>query len=86
MLNLFQLFDRHTCKLTVYTEVLLLFNRKHHLYVLTNKYLYVSLSYFLLLQLGETLMEENPNVDLQIIEVEKEGICIRFSPLESAQG
>lgn len=35
--------------------------------------------------LGETLIEENPNVDLQIIEVEREGVCIRFSPLESAQ-
>ena len=39
-----------------------------------------------LLQLAETLQAENPRVEISAIDVEREGICIRFAPLESAQG
>ncbi|XP_069123484.1 putative pyridoxal-dependent decarboxylase domain-containing protein 2 [Argopecten irradians] len=35
--------------------------------------------------LGDTLQSENPGVDLRVAEVENEGVCIRFSPLDSAQ-
>ncbi|XP_060067143.1 putative pyridoxal-dependent decarboxylase domain-containing protein 2 [Ylistrum balloti] len=46
-----------------------------------------SLMYFdaLNVWLGETLQAENPGVDLRVAEVENEGVCIRFSPLDSAQ-
>ena len=40
----------------------------------------------LFLQLAETLQAENPKVEITAIDVEREGICIRFAPLESAQG
>jgi len=32
------------------------------------------------------LQAENPGVDVTVVEVQKEGVCIRFSPLDSAQG
>ncbi|OWF47610.1 putative pyridoxal-dependent decarboxylase domain-containing protein 2 [Mizuhopecten yessoensis] len=35
--------------------------------------------------LGETLQAENPGIELHVAEVENEGVCIRFSPLDSAQ-
>ncbi|KAK3601847.1 hypothetical protein CHS0354_041770 [Potamilus streckersoni] len=35
--------------------------------------------------LAETLQLENPKLDIQMVEIEKEGVCIRFAPLESAQ-
>ena len=41
---------------------------------------------FLYFQLGETLQMECPKLNFQIVKLEKEGICIRFAPLECAQG
>ncbi|KAL5018348.1 hypothetical protein ScPMuIL_004070 [Solemya velum] len=35
--------------------------------------------------LAETLQSDNPKVDIHAVDVEKEGICIRYAPLESAQ-
>ncbi|KAL3876662.1 hypothetical protein ACJMK2_034467 [Sinanodonta woodiana] len=34
--------------------------------------------------LAETLQMENPKLDIHMVEIEKEGVCIRFAPLESA--
>lgn len=38
------------------------------------------------LQLCDTLFYENSNVDIELIDVENEGNCIKFSPLDTAQG
>lgn len=38
------------------------------------------------LQLCDTLYLENPNVDVELIDVENEGNCIKFSPLDTSQG
>lgn len=38
------------------------------------------------LQLCDTLFYENSNVDIELIDVENEGSCIKFSPLDTAQG
>ncbi|KAL4239384.1 Pyridoxal-dependent decarboxylase domain-containing protein 1 [Mactra antiquata] len=35
--------------------------------------------------LGETLISENPNVEITMVNIEREGVCMKFSPLESAQ-
>ncbi|XP_033630500.1 putative pyridoxal-dependent decarboxylase domain-containing protein 2 [Asterias rubens] len=34
--------------------------------------------------LGEELRRENPNVKVDIVNIDKDGVCLRFSPLESA--
>jgi len=36
--------------------------------------------------LAETLQTECPNVDVTVVELENEGVCLKFAPLESAQG
>lgn len=38
------------------------------------------------MQLCDTLFYENSNVDIELIDVENEGSCIKFSPLDTAQG
>lgn len=38
------------------------------------------------LQLCDTLFYENSSVDIELIDVENEGSCIKFSPLDTAQG
>lgn len=38
------------------------------------------------LQLCDTLFYENSSVDIELIDVENEGNCIKFSPLDTAQG
>ena len=48
--------------------------------------MYGHFTLYMCLQLGDTLIAANPSLDIQMIDVEKEGICIRFSPLETAQG
>ncbi|CAL1526299.1 unnamed protein product [Lymnaea stagnalis] len=35
--------------------------------------------------LAEALQVANPNVPIDLVEVDKEGVCIRYSPLETAQ-
>ncbi|XP_060559812.1 putative pyridoxal-dependent decarboxylase domain-containing protein 2 isoform X2 [Ruditapes philippinarum] len=35
--------------------------------------------------LGETLQTENPYVEITMVELEREGVCMKFAPLESAQ-
>lgn len=35
--------------------------------------------------LAEALQASNPRVPIDLVEVDKEGVCIRYSPLESAQ-
>ncbi|KAH9513123.1 Pyridoxal-dependent decarboxylase domain-containing protein 1 [Bulinus truncatus] len=35
--------------------------------------------------LAEALQMANPNVPIDLVEIDKEGVCIRYSPLESAQ-
>lgn len=42
--------------------------------------------YFTFFQLAETLQSENPNVEITVVELEREGICLRFAPLESVHG
>lgn len=42
--------------------------------------------YFTFFQLAETLQAENPNVEITVVELEREGICLRFAPLESVHG
>lgn len=40
----------------------------------------------LVLQLAEALQASDPKVPIETIEVEKEGICIRYCPLENSYG
>ena len=41
---------------------------------------------FLPFQLADSLARENTNVVIIPVDVEHEGICIRFAPLDTAQG
>ena len=38
------------------------------------------------MQLAEALEHSDPKVLVETVEVEKEGVCIRYCPLENAQG
>lgn len=39
-----------------------------------------------IVQLAESLQSSNPRVPVDLVVVDKEGICIRYAPLETAQG
>ena len=38
------------------------------------------------MQLAEALQSSDPKIPVETVEVEKEGVCIRYCPLENAQG
>ena len=50
------------------------------------KDVYNLMANFLLFQLADSLARENTNVVIIPVDVEHEGICIRFAPLDTAQG